>query len=228
MEVTKTVKDLGYTKDHIPVHTGFNSYLGRDKEDDVSTKFEVIVGHIKKLYDNPEFEDYDLYVTGHSLGGALAQLMAMKLAASDNFSPKNYPQAFPVTAITFASPQVGDASFQQASSLLEKAGRLRHIRFSNQGDLVPVLPPAAILGYTQTGVTIHVQDGLKAEIGYRNPLKSFLSQMGWNNPLDRHELTDYFERMHLNNPELKTKNVENLYQDYLEGQESSTPITESE
>jgi hypothetical protein len=243
LEVSKTVKDLGYTKDHIPVHKGFNSYLGlpvqtasgvvntflslstifrRSKEEESSTKFDVIVGHIKKLYDIPTYEDYDLYVTGHSLGGALAQLMAMKLAASDSL--KNYPQAFPITAITFASPQVGGGYYQQAFSLLEKAGRLRHIRFSNQGDMVPVLPPAS-MGYTQTGVTIHVQDGLKAEIGYRNPLKSVWSQMRWNNPLKRHTLTEYHGRMMLNDPELKTKNVENLYQDYLESEEISTPIT---
>ena len=244
LEVSKTVKDLGYTKDHIPVHAGFNAYLGipdqtssgvvntfldifrRSKEEESSTKFDLIVGHIKKLYDDPKFEDYDLYVTGHSLGGALAQLMALKLATSDKL--KKYPSAFPVTAITFASPQVGGDDYQQAFSLLEKAGRLRHVRFSNQGDIVPVAPPSSI-GYTQTGVTIHVQEGL-AKIGYRNPLNGLLSQMRWGKPvdLDRHKLTEYYARMMLNK-ELKTKTVENLYEEFLESHASApikrTPIT---
>lgn len=78
---------------------------------------------------------YKLYVTGHSLGGALATLFAFRAATeADSRIPK------PVTLISIASPYVGDQSFRTAHQLLEGWGKLRHLRVSSQKDLVPLHP----------------------------------------------------------------------------------------
>jgi hypothetical protein len=65
-----------------------------------------------------------IWVTGHSLGGAMATLVAHRLAH----------EGFPVRAIyTYGSPRPGDRRFRDAY-------RLPHYRFVNDNDLVPHLP----------------------------------------------------------------------------------------
>jgi len=65
-----------------------------------------------------------ILVTGHSLGGAMATLVAHRLFAD----------GFPVRAVySYGSPRPGDRSFRDAY-------RLPHYRFVNDNDLVPHLP----------------------------------------------------------------------------------------
>ena len=45
-------------------------------------KFDDIVGQIREVYANPKYKDYDLYVTGHSLGGALSTLLSFYLVST--------------------------------------------------------------------------------------------------------------------------------------------------
>lgn len=68
--------------------------------------------------------DLPIWVTGHSLGGAMASLVAHWLASD----------GFPVRAVyTYGSPRPGDRKFQGAY-------RLPNYRFVNDNDLVPHLP----------------------------------------------------------------------------------------
>jgi hypothetical protein len=65
-----------------------------------------------------------ILVTGHSLGGAMATLVAHRLSA----------EGFPVRAVySYGSPRPGDRDFRDAY-------RLPHYRFVNNNDLVPHLP----------------------------------------------------------------------------------------
>ena len=78
---------------------------------------------------------YRLYVTGHSLGAAVATLFAFECAAADDsIIPK------PVTCVSIGGPLVGDANFRDAHQWLERQGKLRHIRVSNHQDLVTTVP----------------------------------------------------------------------------------------
>ncbi len=65
-----------------------------------------------------------IWVTGHSLGGAMASLVSHRLAR----------EGFPVRAVyTYGSPRPGDRHFRDAY-------RLPNYRFVNDNDLVPHLP----------------------------------------------------------------------------------------
>lgn len=134
------------------------------KEEGKKSKLDLVIDVLKEVYaykdDKADYSNYALYVTGHSLGGALAQLLAFMLAGMKEaeFIPR------PVISVTFASPVVGNEEFCLTHQDLEKEGKLKHIRVSNDHDVVPGSPG---FGYTQTGVNIHVKD-TKAEVGYPN------------------------------------------------------------
>ncbi|WP_028550087.1 lipase family protein [Paenibacillus sp. UNC451MF] len=72
----------------------------------------------------------EVWITGHSLGGAVATLCAMDVAMNSPFSNP--------LLVTFGSPKVGNAKFRTAFS-----GKIRRsVRVVNASDLVPVLPPS--------------------------------------------------------------------------------------
>lgn len=82
-----------------------------------------------------------LYVTGHSLGGALAHLFAFDLS----FGP--YASAF-TRLTTFASPRVGDSGWRDTYDA--RIPSTNSIRVYNQQDLVPKVPPKDF-GYHDVG-----------------------------------------------------------------------------
>jgi len=78
-----------------------------------------------------------LLITGHSLGGALAAVAALDLAAR-SFASRLY---------TFGQPRVGDAYFVRALS----NAALGYHRFVNNNDIVPRLPPAGMKSFRHAG-----------------------------------------------------------------------------
>jgi pimeloyl-ACP methyl ester carboxylesterase len=96
------------------VHQGFSSVLRRTW------------GQVEKLLD--EAADKPLFLTGHSMGGALAILTACRLAKMGR------P---PVAVYTFGSPRVGDRVFCSGY-------KLPTYRVVNRLDLVPEMPLASM------------------------------------------------------------------------------------
>jgi hypothetical protein len=175
-----------------------------------TTKFETIVKHLKEVLAEEEFDGFELFITGHSLGGALCQLLSYELAAYSEIGEKD-PFPLPIRAISFASPQIGNEDgFAQAYQALEKAGRVRHLRVTNDGDVVP--EAFFGFGYAQTGVNVHVRENKAAMVGY-NVEKNIVSQAGLNS-LDMHSLSSYEERFfNSENKEQLLKNtIDDLYQ----------------
>lgn len=124
------------------VHNGFYKYLFQpppsvSKEAGgttyLSAYHEILQKHVLPAL--CRHGGYKLYVTGHSLGAALATLFGFRAAAEpDSRIPK------PVTVVSIASPYVGDESWRSAHQLLEGMGKLRHLRVSSSKDVVPLHP----------------------------------------------------------------------------------------
>jgi hypothetical protein len=111
-----------------------------------------------------EYDDYNIYVSGHSLGGALGLMSALEIAA--RFGKEDRP----VTFVGIGNPRAGtEVSFRQlckrkidfpilltmafaslqykgfrdAVEVLEREGKMRCINIHGRFDLVPMLPNAA-------------------------------------------------------------------------------------
>ncbi len=112
------------------VHTGFFQAYWPIRD----AMFDFLISALKK-------RKRAVYVTGHSLGGALALMATAELANHDDAEIRDSIAA----CYTFGGPRAGDASFD----LYVKAPLYR---VTNGIDLVPAVPPA-ILGYRHVGDT---------------------------------------------------------------------------
>jgi len=103
------------------VHKGFADAL-----ESVWSQVEDYVGQLHR--------SQQVWVCGHSLGGALATLASQRLKR----------QRKPVATYTFGQPRVGDAVFKK---------RFRGVlkRFVNHLDIAPHLPPRDLSGYQHVG-----------------------------------------------------------------------------
>jgi hypothetical protein len=100
-------------------------------------KHEIILDRVKEIF--AEHPDYRLYITGHSLGGALATLLSLEAAAASVMEDGSIPT--PVTCITSGAPKVGNIDFLRAYEELEMRGHLRCLHIANDRDPVTLVPP---------------------------------------------------------------------------------------
>lgn len=127
------------------IHSGFGKGLR-----DVWTKVAARLEDTRKIY--PEAS---LWITGHSLGGALAVLAsACCYYETQNQSPV-------AGCYTFGQPRVGDLLFR---SFYESALGSRTYFVVNRGDLVTRIPPRKIdcmqgLNYATTGRIVFLENG---------------------------------------------------------------------
>lgn len=103
-----------------------------------------------------------LYITGHSLGGAMAALMAPMLLMSQ--SPLYRRIAATLKGVhTYGAPMVGSPEFAEAAQeALDRAG-VPLLRFSYRDDPVPRLPPKDVGAYAHFGAEYHFDDGWPLE-----------------------------------------------------------------
>jgi triacylglycerol lipase len=152
---TKTVGDWGsdiytimetfsYTRNSGKVHKGFLSVYNSVRED--------VMEYLQDL--DPK---KTLYITGHSLGGALATLCTLDVSENTQFKQ-------PVM-ITFAAPRVGNKAFvEKFDNTIEAAYRI-----VNSEDYVPVIPPPE-LGFLHVGRQITITVG-GFNPGYRHKVE---------------------------------------------------------
>jgi len=113
-----------------------------------------------------------LFVTGHSLGGALAELAAFDAAVN---SPFKTP-----TMVTIASPRAGDPDFAAAYNGHVAVSPPSSWRVCNMRDVVPMLPPERIFDLAQ--LTDH---------HYQHPNDAFRIDFRAGNILENHKLVNY-------------------------------------
>jgi len=112
------------------------------------SKFDTIMGQLQSLL--RRYPGYQVYVTGHSLGAALATVFAFHAAAAFRKMEGNNndaatttttnPLSPTITCINFASPMVGNFEFELAFRELEAQGRIRCLRVTNYFDIFTQLP----------------------------------------------------------------------------------------
>ncbi|MEN8643033.1 lipase family protein [Pseudomonas sichuanensis] len=95
------------------VHRGF--YLAAKR----ARRF--VTSYLRKFYQSQQ-----LIICGHSLGGAIALLLAQMLRVSDS--------RYPLQLYTYGAPRAGDATFTRS------AADLLHHRIVSNNDLIPNLP----------------------------------------------------------------------------------------
>jgi pimeloyl-ACP methyl ester carboxylesterase len=92
-----------------------------------------------------------LTICGHSLGGALATLLALDVGA-------NTPLGHGVNAITYASPRTGDPSFADTYNQVVP----NTIRIANRLDIVPKVPLPPV--YEHVDGVVDLNPGLKVKL----------------------------------------------------------------
>ncbi|PIO73194.1 triacylglycerol lipase [Teladorsagia circumcincta] len=84
-----------------------------------------------------QYPEYEVWITGHSLGGSLASLSASFLVGSHIAEPSK------VKLVTFGQPRTGDSRFSEIhNNQLEYSFRVTHWR-----DIVPHIPMGPLGGY---------------------------------------------------------------------------------
>jgi len=143
----------------ISLHSGFHKYLFKRNKETGNPRIEEILASVKNLLcQNP---GYQLYCTGHSLGGALSSLFAFYAAADEEIIQLTIG---PVRVVSVASPYVGNARFLLAFQALERRKRLQHLRIANKEDIVTLMPRVApnilngaVNRYEHCGIKLHLK-----------------------------------------------------------------------
>lgn len=133
------IDELIYYTDHYQNHTNLIVY-GKFYE-----RFnELLNGTLHALQDAKKQYPSDLiYLTGHSLGGAITTLLAVYLMEHE-------PLLVPTLVYTFGCPRVGNLDFAKYCDTL-LGDRL--YRFMNQTDFIPDLPPQN-WGFNHSGILV--------------------------------------------------------------------------
>lgn len=123
-------------KNDIAVHYGFCKQLF------TNNRFINIYSRLYSLlFEHPS---YELFITGHSSGGAIATLFGYLI--SPEISKRQ------IQIISFASPRIGNLAFKRDFS---SKPNLKHWRITNQYDFVPKIP---YFGFHHVGERIRIKN----------------------------------------------------------------------
>jgi pimeloyl-ACP methyl ester carboxylesterase len=101
--------------------------------------FDLVADGIRITLNASASPQKPIFITGHSLGGALALVASAALAGEKGLGGR-------IAAVyTFGAPRVGARDF-------DRVVKAPHYRLVNEGDVVPLIPPSWLFGYGHTGV----------------------------------------------------------------------------
>ncbi len=110
---------------------------------------ESVFPDVRKAVTELRAEDQSVWLTGHSLGGALAMLAGARLLLED-------PRLAADGVVTFGQPRTCDRLLAAAYN---KGFQNRMYRFVNNNDIVPQLPPEP--AYTHVDALRYIDSGGK-------------------------------------------------------------------
>ena len=163
------------------VHNGFYRALM-----DIWPQMKTV---IRGFRTKPEGQpDRPLWLTGHSLGGAMATLAAATLIEAD--------ETF-YGAYTYGSPRVGDRDFARTFNIEAKS---KFFRFQNNADIVTRVP-ARIMGYSHVGSFVYIADDktLSTDVGwwyrFMDSFKGVIKDIGDKgfDAIEDHDIDDYID-----------------------------------
>lgn len=136
--------------DQVKVHQGFYEYLfgkrrttssnaDQDGSKDGKSSYETILVQLREVF--ADYPGYDLYVTGHSLGGALCTLFSVFFCTEPD--QQGLPEQ--VSCFSYASPKVGTQGLQRLMHKAEMEGKLRFLRGINHKDPITNVPKDVFL-----------------------------------------------------------------------------------
>lgn len=145
----KKDKDTHGMPSTMRIHTGFWEYLFHPTttttttSDDTTsktttTRMDDILASVKDLLKQPQYSNFSLYMTGHSLGGALSTLCGFYAACDEELMQLTGQGR--VVIYSVASPYCGNWKFRHGFCELERLGRIQHLRMANKEDLVTLMP----------------------------------------------------------------------------------------
>jgi predicted lipase len=109
----------------------------------------------------------NLYIGGHSLGGALTMLAQPDVIKATHFTkPIQY---------NFAGPRVGDRDFVAAYNALPDQ---KTFRIVNSSDIVPAAPPPAPMFYSHIEVQVDFNTQTNS-VGGNHVMETYLTALGW-------------------------------------------------
>ncbi|KAI0244540.1 hypothetical protein L0F63_007313 [Massospora cicadina] len=108
-----------------------------------------------------QYNQYQVKVVGHSLGGAVATLMVIYIH-QDLMIPFSQ-----LTLVTYGQPRVGNVVFARWFNDLS----LTAYRVVNENDPIPHLP-SQLLGYSHTGTEMYIKDGITFRCPPENNLEN--------------------------------------------------------
>lgn len=135
-KIRNPVKDQFDGKsDILRVFSGLYKYLFRKRKDTGTTKYDEIANMCHKYGLHHIGPDYKLFVTGHSLGGALTHFFSFFASTEERFTKNG-----PVKAIAFASPYIGSHCWADAIRYQERSKKLQLVQCRNDSDVIPRIP----------------------------------------------------------------------------------------
>lgn len=124
--------------DGVKVHSGFYNQLFK------TNAFDKLKSELQAIFGDDKYNDYELVITGHSLGASLATLFGYLIC--DSFVRTR------ITIVSFASPRVGNYKWKNS---FDSKPNLKHYRITNKRDVVTVCPS---FRYHHVGINICLHD----------------------------------------------------------------------
>ncbi|MGK7931239.1 MAG: lipase family protein [Microcystaceae cyanobacterium] len=186
----KPCKELGEMNQSTPdIHRGFlDTYISENARQQSSIR-KQIEGYLIK---DKSIENNQLWVTGHSRGGALGMLATAFICKNKNINPNH------ISLCTMAQPRVGDENFAQ---FFQNTEMLETYRIVNSEDIVPVLPPASFVLAIAENIPLigqllkFIQDKLSRTTNFEhNGLPYYFSKQK-GNLIDNHTIPIYKEAL---------------------------------
>ncbi len=158
-------------ENNIYVHYGFYKSLY------ACNLFDDLVNNLKTLI--KEYPEYEIFVTGHSLGGGLATLFSYLIS---DIIHKN------ITLISFASPRVGNKEWKND---FESKKNLRHYRCINRKDIITAVP---YFFYYHVGNCVLINNDSIMEYKVSSLYEDFSNFLISYNPFD-HLIENYYNNL---------------------------------